>query len=82
MPVGGSRARPALKIQDGCNAFCTYCIVPYARGRSVSMSPEDVMAAIGQFSAAGFAEVVLTGIILGPGGKISCRPGHCSGCWL
>lgn len=65
IPVHGSRTRPALKIQDGCNAFCAYCIVPYARGRSVSMPPERVMAAIEQFSSAGYAEIVLTGIHLG-----------------
>ncbi len=65
MPVQGSRTRPALKIQDGCNAFCAYCIVPYARGRSVSMPPEHVMAGIEQFSSAGYAEIVLTGIHLG-----------------
>jgi threonylcarbamoyladenosine tRNA methylthiotransferase MtaB len=68
MPVGGSRARPVLKIQDGCNAYCTYCIVPYARGKSVSMSPERVLDAVRQFSAAGYPEVVLTGIHLGAWG--------------
>ena len=68
MPVQGSRTRPVMKIQDGCNAFCAYCIVPYARGRSVSMSLEQVLAGIGQFSAAGYPEVVLTGVHLGAWG--------------
>ena len=68
MPVQGSRTRPVMKIQDGCNAFCAYCIVPYARGRSASMPPDQVIAGIKQFSAAGFHEVVLTGIHLGAWG--------------
>lgn len=63
--AGVSRTRPFLKIQDGCNAFCTYCIVPHARGESVSMKPGDVMAAIGSLGNAGYHEVVLTGIHLG-----------------
>jgi len=60
-----SRTRPFLKIQDGCNAFCTYCIVPYARGRSQSMSPDDVLENIRKLKAAGYREVVLTGIHIG-----------------
>ncbi|MDY6823618.1 MAG: tRNA (N(6)-L-threonylcarbamoyladenosine(37)-C(2))-methylthiotransferase MtaB [Thermodesulfobacteriota bacterium] len=63
--AGVSRTRPFLKIQDGCNAFCTYCIVPNARGRSVSMAPDDVMAAVRSLRDAGYHEVVLTGIHLG-----------------
>ncbi|MBL0700709.1 MAG: tRNA (N(6)-L-threonylcarbamoyladenosine(37)-C(2))-methylthiotransferase MtaB [Desulfosarcina sp.] len=59
------RTRPFLKIQDGCNAFCTYCIVPYARGRSRSMFPDQVLEKINKFSKKGFKEVVLTGIHLG-----------------
>ena len=60
-----SRTRPFLKIQDGCNAFCTYCIVPYARGRSRSMPLEDVLENIRRVRAAGYHEIVLTGIHLG-----------------
>jgi len=59
------RARPYLKIQDGCNAFCTYCIIPYARGRSRSMLPEVVLKHLMHLKAAGYPEVVLTGIHLG-----------------
>jgi len=65
VPLEGDRTRPVLKIQDGCNSFCTYCIVPYARGRSRSMPPDEVMAHIRAMEAAGFHEVVLSGIHLG-----------------
>lgn len=61
----GGRTRPFLKIQDGCNAFCSYCVVPIARGRSCSMPLEDVLTSLRQMSSAGFLEVVLTGIHLG-----------------
>lgn len=59
------RTRAFLKIQDGCNSFCTYCIVPYARGRSRSVAPSAVLAAIAGLEAAGYREVVLTGIHIG-----------------
>jgi len=61
----GTRTRPFLKIQDGCNSFCTYCIVPYARGRSRSMRPEQVLRHLNHLGAMGYHEVVLTGIHLG-----------------
>jgi len=61
----GDRSRPVLKIQDGCNAFCSYCIVPYARGRSRSMPAEDVIRSVRELAEAGFGEVVLSGIHLG-----------------
>ena len=60
-----SRTRPFLKIQDGCNAFCTYCIVPYTRGRSRSMPLDDVLENIRKLKAAGYREAVLAGIHLG-----------------
>jgi len=60
-----SRTRPFLKIQDGCNTFCTYCIVPYARGRSRSMPSGDVLNHIRRLKDDGYKEVVLTGIHLG-----------------
>ncbi len=63
--VTGNRTRPFLKIQDGCNAFCTYCIVPYARGKSRSMPIENVLKHIRCLKKAGFHEVVLTGVHLG-----------------
>ncbi len=63
--VFGSNTRAYLKIQDGCNAFCTYCIVPYARGRSRSMPENEVMAHLETLSHQGFHEAILTGIHLG-----------------
>ena len=63
--VLGYRTRPFLKIQVGCNAFCTYCIVPYARGPGRSLPPEQVLDNINKIHQAGYHEVVLTGINLG-----------------
>ena len=67
MPIANTvlRTRPFLKIQDGCDAFCTYCIVPHARGRSRSMPLENILDNIGKLAQAGYREVVLTGIHLG-----------------
>ncbi|PIR18362.1 MAG: tRNA (N(6)-L-threonylcarbamoyladenosine(37)-C(2))-methylthiotransferase MtaB [Deltaproteobacteria bacterium CG11_big_fil_rev_8_21_14_0_20_49_13] len=59
------KSRPQLKIQDGCNNFCAYCIVPYARGRSRSVPPEEVVSRVSELRDAGFKEVVLTGIHVG-----------------
>lgn len=61
----GDRTRPILKIQDGCDAFCTYCIVPYARGRSRSMPIENVLHKIKRIKEARRFEVALSGIHLG-----------------
>jgi threonylcarbamoyladenosine tRNA methylthiotransferase MtaB len=57
--------RAFLQIQNGCNSFCAYCIVPYARGRSRSVTPADVFRGVHDFADNGFKEVVLTGIHLG-----------------
>ena len=57
--------RAFLKIQDGCNADCSYCIVPHARGRSRSLQPEKVIENVRLLREKGFKEVVLTGIHLG-----------------
>ena len=54
--------RAYIKIQDGCNQFCSYCIIPYARGRVRSRKMEDVLAEIRGIVASGYQEVVLTGI--------------------
>ncbi len=54
--------RAYIKIQDGCNQFCTYCAIPYARGRVRSRRAEDVLAEVRGMVAAGFKEIVLTGI--------------------
>lgn len=56
--------RAYIKIQDGCNQFCTYCIIPYARGRVRSRSEEDVLKEIKDMAKRGYKEVVLTGIHL------------------
>ena len=56
--------RAYLKIQDGCNQFCTYCIIPFARGRVRSRSMADVMQEVEKLAQAGYQEVVLTGIHL------------------
>ncbi|MDD2582188.1 MAG: tRNA (N(6)-L-threonylcarbamoyladenosine(37)-C(2))-methylthiotransferase MtaB [Desulfuromonadaceae bacterium] len=57
--------RAFLQIQNGCNSFCAYCIVPYARGRSRSVSPNDILRGVRDLAANGFKEIVLTGIHLG-----------------
>ncbi len=63
--VTGENTRAYLKIQDGCDAFCTYCIVPYARGRSRSMPPQEVMSHLRALNLAGYAEAIITGIHTG-----------------
>lgn len=57
-----SNTRAFLKIQDGCNNFCTYCIIPYARGRVRSRSPESVLNQAKELVEHGYYEIVLTGI--------------------
>ncbi len=59
------RTRATLKIQDGCNQFCTYCRVPFARGPSRSRSSQSVMEQVRQIIDLGYTEIVLTGIHLG-----------------
>jgi len=61
--------RAFLKIQEGCNYSCTYCIIPTARGLSRSVPPEQVLAQVRAFAEKGFVEVVLTGIHLGGYGQ-------------
>lgn len=56
--------RAFLKVQDGCNQFCTYCIIPFARGRVRSRAASDVVAEVERLAARGYKEVVLTGIHL------------------
>ncbi len=63
--VTGSKTRAYLKIQDGCNSFCTYCIVPYARGRSISMPKHEVFNHLLNLSSKGYKEAILTGIHVG-----------------
>jgi threonylcarbamoyladenosine tRNA methylthiotransferase MtaB len=67
--TAAGRTRPFLKVQDGCDAFCTYCIVPRARGRSRSSDLDTVAAGMEHLGRLGFHEVVLTGIHLGLYGR-------------
>lgn len=64
MEQSTEHTRAYIKIQDGCNQFCSYCIIPYARGRVRSRDLEDVIEEVKQLAAAGYQEVVLTGIHL------------------
>lgn len=63
------RTRAYLKIQDGCNNFCTYCIIPYARGPIRSRRPEEVIKEVKTLAQNGFKEIVLTGIHVASYGK-------------
>ena len=70
VPVLGTRALPGhtrafLKIQEGCNYTCTYCIIPTTRGLSRSVTPRQVLEQVRQLAGAGYQEIVLTGIHLG-----------------
>ena len=60
----GEHTRAYIKVQDGCNQFCTYCIIPYARGRVRSRDMQDVGEEVRALAANGFQEIVLTGIHL------------------
>lgn len=66
--------RAYIKIQDGCNQFCTYCIIPYARGRVRSRKKEDILREIEGLVARGYKEVVLTGIHISSYGTDFGRP--------
>lgn len=59
-----SNTRAYVKVQDGCNQFCSYCIIPYTRGRIRSRLPEDVLAEVRELAQGGCREIVLTGIHL------------------
>jgi threonylcarbamoyladenosine tRNA methylthiotransferase MtaB len=64
-----NRSRAYLKIQDGCNYFCSYCIVPFARGKSRSMPQQEVLRALDNLCGQDYKEIVLTGIHLGAYGQ-------------
>ena len=61
--------RAFLKVQDGCNQFCSYCLIPYARGRNRSRTVSDVVEEVKNFAANGYKEIVLTGIHLSAFGE-------------
>ena len=71
LPAGGleTRTRAMLKIEDGCVNFCTYCIIPYARGPVRSEPLEDAVAQTKQLAAEGYREIVLTGIEISSWGR-------------
>lgn len=65
VPTFSDRTRASLKIQEGCNNFCTFCIIPWAKGLSRSRKPENVLTQARQLVDAGYKEIVLTGIHTG-----------------
>ena len=71
-PVLGGEAnhtRPTLKIQDGCNSRCSYCVIPFVRGKSRSLAPDSVIEEIRKMVSSGFREIILSGINLGSYGR-------------
>lgn len=69
VPAFTDRTRASLKIQEGCNNFCTFCIIPWARGLMRSRDPEEVIHQAQQLVDAGYKEIVLTGIHTGGYGE-------------
>lgn len=69
VPAFTDRTRASLKIQEGCNNFCTFCIIPWARGLLRSRDPEEVIKQAQQLVDAGYKEIVLTGIHTGGYGE-------------
>jgi threonylcarbamoyladenosine tRNA methylthiotransferase MtaB len=65
----GNHTRPTLKIQDGCNSRCSFCVIPFARGRSRSLPAATVLSEIQRLAGSGFREIVLSGINLGAYGR-------------
>ena len=65
----GNHTRPTLKIQDGCNNRCAFCVIPFVRGKSRSLPPQDVIEEIRKLAGAGYQEIVLSGINLGAWGR-------------
>ena len=63
------KTRAVIKIQDGCDRFCSYCIIPYARGRVRSRKPESIISEITQIASKGIKEIVITGIHIASYGK-------------
>ena len=63
------KTRAAIKIQDGCDRFCTYCIIPYARGRVRSRKPENILSEVEKIAKSGIKEIVITGIHIASYGK-------------
>lgn len=64
-----SKTRSTIKIQDGCNQYCTYCIIPYTRGKVRSRHPETIVEEVERLVRSGYKEIILTGIHLASYGK-------------
>ena len=71
LPAGAleGRTRAYMKIEDGCDNFCTYCVIPYARGRVLSMPLADAAEQAGRLAGEGYAEIIVTGIEIASYGK-------------
>jgi len=67
--AANERTRPNLKIQDGCDNRCSFCVIPYVRGQSRSLPPERILAEVNTLVNAGYREVVISGINLGRWGR-------------
>ncbi len=67
--AANERTRPNLKVQDGCDNRCSFCVIPYVRGQSRSLRPERVIAEVRTLAEAGYREVVISGINLGRWGR-------------
>ncbi|HEX8837404.1 MAG TPA: tRNA (N(6)-L-threonylcarbamoyladenosine(37)-C(2))-methylthiotransferase MtaB [Candidatus Acidoferrum sp.] len=65
----GNHTRPTLKIQDGCNSRCSFCVIPFVRGKSRSLPSDTVICELQKLSQAGYREIVLSGINLGTYGR-------------
>jgi threonylcarbamoyladenosine tRNA methylthiotransferase MtaB len=65
----GNHTRPTLKIQDGCNSRCSFCVIPFVRGKSRSLPPPTVLSEIQRLTDSGYREIVLSGINLGTYGR-------------
>src|SRR5690348_5596282 len=72
--AGSDRTRPNLKVQDGCDNRCSFCVIPSVRGQSRSLTLADALRQVEALVAAGYREVVISGINLGRGGAIFLRP--------
>ena len=78
VPAGQTRA--FLKLQEGCDQFCSFCIVPFSRGISRSVPPREVLEVLDSLYEKGFKEVILSGVHLGGYGKDLTPPVTLSGC--
>jgi threonylcarbamoyladenosine tRNA methylthiotransferase MtaB len=76
VPIAAGRTRPNLKVQDGCNNRCSFCVIPSVRGRSRSLSLEEAIKEVNMLVDAGYREVVLSGINLGRWGRDLAQKYH------